>query len=93
MGGQIFLANAFSAWIIKKDKDLYHIRIESEHPLLSLLEKYGILPLPHYIDRLPEHIDIERYQTIYAHEPGAVAAPTAGLHFDTAMLNVLRKKE
>ncbi len=91
-GSQIFLANAFSAWIIKKDKDLYHIRIESEHPLLSLLEKYGVLPLPHYIDRLPEHIDRDRYQTIYARELGAVAAPTAGLHFDAAMLNALQQK-
>ena len=91
-GSQIILANAFSALIIKKEQDLYHIRIESGDSLLLLLEKYGSLPLPHYITRLPDNIDMNRYQTIYAREPGAVAAPTAGLHFDIAMLNALQQK-
>jgi S-adenosylmethionine:tRNA ribosyltransferase-isomerase len=55
-------------------------------PLLSYLEQFGEVPLPPYLDRDAESADDERYQTVYARDPGAVAAPTAGLHFDEAML-------
>ena len=55
-------------------------------PVLPLLDAVGEVPLPPYLGRDAEPEDIERYQTVYAREPGAVAAPTAGLHFDTAML-------
>jgi len=50
--------------------------------VLEFFEAFGEVPLPPYIDRAPEEADRERYQTVYAREPGAVAAPTAGLHFD-----------
>jgi len=56
----------------------------------ALVEEVGRLPLPPYIRREPELLDEERYQTVYAREDGAVAAPTAGLHFDAAMLEELR---
>ena len=60
--------------------------------VLSLLEQYGALPLPPYITHAAEAEDDERYQTVYAKHAGAVAAPTAGLHFDEAMLNTLKAK-
>jgi S-adenosylmethionine:tRNA ribosyltransferase-isomerase len=58
--------------------------------LWELAERYGKLPLPPYIEHPAEGADETRYQTVYAREPGAVAAPTAGLHFDEAMLATLR---
>lgn len=54
--------------------------------VLSIMEKYGNIPLPPYINRSPEQSDNERYQTVYASQPGAVAAPTAGLHFTPEIL-------
>ncbi len=59
-------------------------------PLLPYLETYGEVPLPPYLERDAESADDERYQTVYARQPGAVAAPTAGLHFDAAMLDETR---
>ena len=64
----------------------------AEIPFPSLLEKLGHMPLPPYIDRADSPADLERYQTIYASKPGAVAAPTAGLHFDEALLQALDLK-
>ena len=59
---------------------------------IDLLEKAGHVPLPPYIDRADQLEDRERYQTVYARNPGAVAAPTAGLHFDEALLNRLDER-
>ena len=61
-------------------------------PVLDVLEQYGHMPLPPYIDREDELSDKERYQTVFAKELGAVAAPTAGLHFDQATLEALKAK-
>lgn len=61
-------------------------------PVADILERHGQVPLPPYIDRAAEPADEERYQTVYAAVPGAVAAPTAGLHFDAALLQRLRSK-
>jgi S-adenosylmethionine:tRNA ribosyltransferase-isomerase len=61
-------------------------RLEFSTPVLALLERSGEMPLPPYLERAAEETDWSRYQTVYARDPGAVAAPTAGLHFDTAML-------
>jgi S-adenosylmethionine:tRNA ribosyltransferase-isomerase len=55
-------------------------------PALDLIERYGRLPLPPYITHDPDAYDETRYQTVFARNPGAVAAPTAGLHFDDALL-------
>jgi S-adenosylmethionine:tRNA ribosyltransferase-isomerase len=57
-----------------------------------LLEHYGALPLPPYIQHAPNELDENRYQTVFARDPGAVAAPTAGLHFDTQMLDEVGKR-
>ena len=89
-GNILRLADAFEAEMITRQDDLFHLRVLGDVPLLDLLEQYGNLPLPPYITHDAESADEERYQTVYAREPGAVAAPTAGLHFDTAMLETLK---
>jgi S-adenosylmethionine:tRNA ribosyltransferase-isomerase len=71
---------------------LFHIKFLTEQNVFDLLEKYGHMPLPPYIDRPDDEADKERYQTVYNEKPGAVAAPTAGLHFDDDILNKLRDK-
>ena len=60
--------------------------------VFTLLEKLGHIPLPPYIERSDEELDQSRYQTVYAQNPGAAAAPTAGLHFDDNIINSLKKK-
>lgn len=91
-GAILKLANAFEAQVIGRDNDLFHVRFLGDVPVLNLLEQYGALPLPPYITHTAEAEDDERYQTVYAKHAGAVAAPTAGLHFDEAMLNTLKAK-
>lgn len=71
--------------------DFYELRFECAETVAHLLERVGHVPLPPYIDRVDNEHDRERYQTVYAEHPGAVAAPTAGLHFDVAMFGQLRE--
>jgi S-adenosylmethionine:tRNA ribosyltransferase-isomerase len=71
---------------------LFGLRFEFCDNLLTLLESYGEVPLPPYIDRPAEAADEARYQTVFARTPGAVAAPTAGLHFDEALLAQLKTR-
>ena len=71
---------------------LFELRFLGETPLIALLEQHGHMPLPPYIDREDESTDRERYQTVYARRAGAVAAPTAGLHFDEPLLEALAAK-
>jgi S-adenosylmethionine:tRNA ribosyltransferase-isomerase len=66
--------------------------VTSEEPVLEMLERLGHMPLPPYIDRPDAASDRERYQTVYNQKPGAVAAPTAGLHFDQPLLDALEAK-
>ncbi|MDP0587813.1 MAG: tRNA preQ1(34) S-adenosylmethionine ribosyltransferase-isomerase QueA [Candidatus Endonucleobacter bathymodioli] len=66
--------------------------LSCEKPVLSLFKKYGHMPLPPYIDRMEESADRLRYQTVFAELDGAVAAPTAGLHFDEKLLSRLERK-
>ncbi len=68
------------------------IRFDCKIPFMDYLDKFGEIPLPPYIARKQEESDAERYQTVYATEKGAVAAPTAGLHFTTNLLNEIKKK-
>lgn len=82
-GGVLRLAESFNARVLGRDNDLFIL--EFEQPVLELLEQFGATPLPPYITHQPDDADDDRYQTIYAREPGAVAAPTAGLHFDQAL--------
>ncbi|MCP5157895.1 MAG: tRNA preQ1(34) S-adenosylmethionine ribosyltransferase-isomerase QueA [Gammaproteobacteria bacterium] len=88
-GGQLRFDAGFTATVLGRQDDLFEIRIDDDQSLLALLERHGRIPLPPYITREPTGKDRERYQTIYAREPGAVAAPTAGLHFDQALLDRL----
>lgn len=71
--------------------DFYLLRFLDERPVIEILEQVGHVPLPPYINRPDNSIDRARYQTVYAQHPGAVAAPTAGLHFDDAMLVALQE--
>jgi S-adenosylmethionine:tRNA ribosyltransferase-isomerase len=86
------LANAIDAEVIGREDDLFQVKFLGDRAVLDLLEQYGALPLPPYITHAAEAEDDERYQTVYAKHAGAVAAPTAGLHFDQAMLNTLKAK-
>ncbi len=74
----------------EREGDLYRLHLQAEEPFLDWLERHGSLPLPPYIERAPQPVDEARYQTVYATSPGAVAAPTAGLHFDEEMLASLQ---
>jgi S-adenosylmethionine:tRNA ribosyltransferase-isomerase len=72
------------------DYGLREVRLSAPGDLMAAIERVGHVPLPPYIDRPDELADRERYQTLFARKPGAVAAPTAGLHFTPAMLDRLR---
>jgi len=89
-GGRLRLAAAIDAEVLGRDGDLFELRMLGDEPVAALLERHGHMPLPPYITRADAAADRERYQTVYARAPGAVAAPTAGLHFDEAMLGDLR---
>ena len=75
--------------IVRRDQRLFHVRVSGEMAIESLLERHGEVPLPPYIARPASAADVNRYQTVYAKTPGAVAAPTAGLHFDRPMIEAL----
>jgi S-adenosylmethionine:tRNA ribosyltransferase-isomerase len=89
-GSRIRIADAFDASVIERQDDLFLLHIESETPAIELIDRYGSLPLPPYISHHAGSEDEERYQTVFAKAPGAVAAPTAGLHFDDAMIARLK---
>ena len=80
------------AEVISRDEGFHHLRFHVDGELQSWLEKAGRMPLPPYIQRDPGADDAERYQTLFARESGAVAAPTAGLHFDQPLLDALRAR-
>lgn len=80
------------AEVLGRDEGFHLLRFHVDGALQPWLEKAGRMPLPPYIQRDPGVDDAERYQTVFARESGAVAAPTAGLHFDQALLDALRAK-
>jgi S-adenosylmethionine:tRNA ribosyltransferase-isomerase len=82
----------YQATMVSRQDALFEIRFESEQPVLEILNRIGHMPLPPYIDRPDEDADKERYQTVYNKKPGAVAAPTAGLHFDDELLEQISAK-
>lgn len=75
-----------------RDDALFKLRCDSNEAVLDVLDRIGHMPLPPYVDRPDESSDRERYQTVYAREAGAVAAPTAGLHFDDRILSELEAR-
>jgi len=80
--------------VVGRQDDLFILKAAdaSNDKLASFIEAHGEIPLPPYIERKPDQTDLERYQTVYADSPGAVAAPTAGLHFDENILSALAQK-
>jgi S-adenosylmethionine:tRNA ribosyltransferase-isomerase len=88
-GTELLLEQGVRARVEGREGELFVLHIEGERPVFDVLESYGHVPLPPYIRRPDAPADRERYQTVYARYPGAVAAPTAGLHFDEALLEQL----
>ena len=84
------LPGGHTARMLERDGELFLLEFSGD--VLGFFEAHGEIPLPPYIDRAPESADRERYQTVYARAPGAVAAPTAGLHFDAAIFAALEKR-
>jgi S-adenosylmethionine:tRNA ribosyltransferase-isomerase len=81
--------------VLGREGEFFRLRAtgnKNNEGLAALMEAHGHMPLPPYIDREDAEKDRERYQTVYGRRPGAVAAPTAGLHFDQAMLDRLRQR-
>lgn len=88
-GSRIVLEGGGTLIVGKRDAGLVEVAVEGDESLPALLERVGHMPLPPYIQRADEPTDRERYQTVFSAHPGAVAAPTAGLHFDQALLEQL----
>lgn len=86
-GTRIRLADAFDVTVGERFGEFFTLHFPSD--VFELLEQYGSLPLPPYIEHAADAFDETRYQTVYAKAPGAVAAPTAGLHFDQDLLSQL----
>jgi len=91
VGSRINLANAFDVEVTARHDDLFELHFLSNSTVLELLEAHGALPLPPYITHDATTQDEERYQTVYSKHLGAVAAPTAGLHFNDAMLDKIKQ--
>jgi len=87
-GGRLLLDGGATALVTGRQGAMF--ALEFSAPVLDHLEQHGQVPLPPYLEREADAADVERYQTVYARDPGAVAAPTAGLHFDEAMLEETR---
>ena len=90
-GGTLALAGGARASVVARDGRFFHLRIDGIGSVVDYLERHGEVPLPPYIGRAAAAADAARYQTVYAREAGAVAAPTAGLHFDAAMQDALAR--
>ncbi|RUA06871.1 MAG: tRNA preQ1(34) S-adenosylmethionine ribosyltransferase-isomerase QueA [Gammaproteobacteria bacterium] len=91
VGSHIILENQVQATILQKGEGFYTLEFATDS-LLNLLDKVGHIPLPPYIERADNAQDLSRYQTVFAQKEGAVAAPTAGLHFDDALLTSLKNQ-
>ena len=91
-GAQLLLEGTATATMVARHGTLFELKFDGEQSVLSILDNIGHMPLPPYIDRPDENSDRERYQTVYNAKPGAVAAPTAGLHFDDALIAQIKAK-
>jgi S-adenosylmethionine:tRNA ribosyltransferase-isomerase len=86
VGGTLELPGGVRATVLGRDERFFHLRFDGVEDVPDWLERHGEVPLPPYITHPGDATDAERYQTVYARHPGAVAAPTAGLHFDADLL-------
>lgn len=84
--------NVLRVTMLERDGNLFRLQFDAARSVHEWLDLLGHMPLPPYIQRADTEADRERYQTVYAQTPGAVAAPTAGLHFDETMMAALREK-
>ncbi|SIS93197.1 tRNA preQ1(34) S-adenosylmethionine ribosyltransferase-isomerase QueA [Neptunomonas antarctica] len=91
-GALLFLEGDTEATMVARHDNLFELEFAGDTSVLDLLETHGHMPLPPYMKREDQLEDRERYQTVYNSQPGAVAAPTAGLHFDEALLAKLDEK-
>ncbi len=89
---RILLDDEIALTVLGREGEFHRLRSAADQPIEEILLQHGHMPLPPYIARSDDATDSERYQTVFARAPGAVAAPTAGLHFDTAMLGRLEHK-
>ena len=91
-GAKLLLQDGTVVEVLGRQESLFELQFPLDMNLLDLLDKIGHMPLPPYIEREDELSDRERYQTVYSKNAGAVAAPTAGLHFDEPLLQALKDK-
>src|SRR6266581_8450542 len=91
-GSTLRLAGGLDVRVLGRVEEFYHLRFPEGAAVSELLERHGSVPLPPYITRAPRGEDEGRYQTVYARSSGAVAAPTAGLHFDEPLLAALAER-
>jgi S-adenosylmethionine:tRNA ribosyltransferase-isomerase len=91
IGSKLILADQVNAIVKAYQQGFYLLQVEHDLSVFQLLAQYGQLPLPPYIERDVTLADEDRYQTVFASEAGAIAAPTAGLHFDEKLLSQLRE--
>ncbi|KFZ37152.1 S-adenosylmethionine tRNA ribosyltransferase [Shewanella mangrovi] len=91
-GSEIILDGGYRLKMVARHDALFELELLEDGTILAMLDDVGHMPLPPYIDRPDEAADKERYQTVYNKNPGAVAAPTAGLHFDEGILAALKAK-
>ncbi|MGH8656939.1 MAG: tRNA preQ1(34) S-adenosylmethionine ribosyltransferase-isomerase QueA [Gammaproteobacteria bacterium] len=89
-GASLFFQGGIKAQVLGRSEDLFELRFEEEQDPYAVMQAIGQVPLPPYIRRSAGQDDELRYQTVFAKTPGAVAAPTAGLHFDSALLQTLQ---
>ncbi|MGC1521400.1 MAG: tRNA preQ1(34) S-adenosylmethionine ribosyltransferase-isomerase QueA [Steroidobacteraceae bacterium] len=90
-GGVVRLPGSETARMLERQNDLFHLQFSCD--VIPYFEAHGDMPLPPYIERAPDGTDRERYQTVYARAPGAIAAPTAGLHFDAGIFAELQMRQ
>ena len=91
-GSRLLLAGGIAAEVLGRHGEFFDVQFDDCADIFALLDQHGTVPLPPYITHAADTADESRYQPVYARAPGAVAAPTAGLHFDAAMLDALRAK-
>jgi S-adenosylmethionine:tRNA ribosyltransferase-isomerase len=89
-GSALFVGDDVPVTVAERQGELY--RVSFAEDIERVLERHGAVPLPPYITHAPDETDAERYQTVYAARPGAVAAPTAGLHFDAPLLQAIEAR-
>ncbi len=87
---RVQLSPAYSCTVLGRAGDLFQLVFHGEETVWQILTAIGHTPLPHYINRADEETDLDRYQTVFAKQMGAVAAPTAGLHFSESMMAKLQ---